>query len=221
MTSHVQSIVRQDEHNWTKNGVNQSLQFARFLQAASILHRSTKWLVKYGCTATLHNTILDQDSVRQTLGTWSSWWAAGSEGQPAGGFQASPGLLGVLSPLGHDRYYMLPPSSLYFFLIFFLPFLQTKRVLSRFNLYQFELWTAFVTIKRHFNWIKLQCIFFITWLTHETMWHQRYKVVPREDKTHSSGVILSYHDISVPNKSWNPLLPSYAECSRQNKKVSV
>ena len=52
---------------------------------------------------------------------------------------------------------------------------------------------------------------------YETMWIQGYQVVPGEDKTHSSWLIFRNHNMVVPNKSWNPLLPSHAYCSRQNK----
>ena len=36
---------------------------------------------------------------------------------------------------------------------------------------------------------------------HETMWIQGYRVVRGEDKTHSSGLIFSNHDILVANKN--------------------
>ena len=40
VTSHGQSIERPDEHDLTKTALNQSFQFARILQAASMLQRS-------------------------------------------------------------------------------------------------------------------------------------------------------------------------------------
>ena len=45
---------------------------------------------------------------------------------------------------------------------------------------------------------------------YETVWNQGYQVVQGEDKTYSSGLIFGNYDIFVPNKSWNPLLPSHA-----------
>ena len=51
------------------------------------------------------------------------------------------------------------------------------------------------------------------------MWHLWHQVVPGEDKTHSSGLILSNHDILMLNKCWNPSLTSQAECLRQSKKI--
>ena len=45
---------------------------------------------------------------------------------------------------------------------------------------------------------------------YETMGIQEYQVVQGEHKTHSNGLLFSNHDISVQNKSWNPLLPSHA-----------
>ena len=46
-------------------------------------------------------------------------------------------------------------------------------------------------------------------------------VVPSEDKTHNSRMILRDHDILVLSNAWRPQLPSHAECKRQNTQLLV
>ena len=45
---------------------------------------------------------------------------------------------------------------------------------------------------------------------YDTLGSSGYQVVPGEDKTHSSDLILSNQDSLVPSQSWNPLLPRHA-----------
>ena len=48
---------------------------------------------------------------------------------------------------------------------------------------------------------------------------QGYQVVKGDDKTHSSGLIFSNHDIWVPHQSWNPFSPAMHNVQDKRKNI--